>query len=149
VGYATNADCSSVPGRLLRRLFSVCVVCLLSVSRSLFSILHAVSCGCSLARNPRRYCLALEFNSIIFKTPSRIVARTTVYAAVCIFGLLWWLVRPPNLVMVTADIPFWHSFIFPYCYLCFPRRIQWPPASCDPRINLDRWNFLLPFTLFT
>jgi peptidoglycan/LPS O-acetylase OafA/YrhL len=31
-----------------------------------------------------------------------LLQRTTVYSAVFIFGLLWWLVRPPNLVMVTA-----------------------------------------------
>lgn len=32
--------------------------------------------------------------------------RTTVYLAVCIVGLLWWLVRPPNVVTVTAGYSF-------------------------------------------
>ena len=31
-----------------------------------------------------------------------ILQRTTVYLAVCIVALLWWLVRPPNVVTVTA-----------------------------------------------
>jgi peptidoglycan/LPS O-acetylase OafA/YrhL len=41
-----------------------------------------------------------------------LLQRTTVYAAVCIFGLLWWLVRPPNLVMVTAGYSVLAFFYF-------------------------------------
>jgi peptidoglycan/LPS O-acetylase OafA/YrhL len=32
--------------------------------------------------------------------------RTTIYLAVCILALLWWLVRPPNVVTVTAGYSF-------------------------------------------
>jgi peptidoglycan/LPS O-acetylase OafA/YrhL len=48
--------------------------------------------------------IAWRSNSIrsYLKLHPGLLQRTTVYAAVCIFGLLWWLVRPPNLVTATA-----------------------------------------------
>ncbi len=41
------------------------------------------------------------FRSYFQRNPG-FLQRTTVYLGVCVVGLLWWLVRPPNLMMETA-----------------------------------------------
>jgi peptidoglycan/LPS O-acetylase OafA/YrhL len=92
--------------------------------------------------------IAWRSNSIrsYLKVHLGLLQRTTAYAAVCIFGLLWWLVRPPNLVGVTAGYSVLAFFYLSLLLLVISQKHS-AIASCM-RFSLLGWFGKISYCLY-